>query len=210
MHPESTTSNSLDDQERLVFGASMLIAPFLFALSSFFWVGEGQYDVTGGTLLIFGSLAWILAFTAMFRSLRDVAPWYAAAGFLVAVYGAVCGVAFALQDLFLTLFGIEHQASLQALSRHPFVSNAIFWIGGPAFPLSLLVLGIVLARARATALWAGIALSLAGVLFPLSRVFRLEGVTHMVDVLMLVPMWYMGVAVIRGKFGVQPNRQRPA
>lgn len=201
MLPEpSFRSGSSDLPERVVFGSSMFLAPLLFAISSFFWIGDGQYGITGSTLLVFGSMAWIVAFIVLFRSLREVAPWYATGGLVVAIYGTICGgAAFAFQGLFMSLYDVSHDAALQALADHPVVANAIFWIGGPAFPLSLLVLGIVLVRTRTIPLWAGILLSLGGALFPVARIPRLDILAHGVDLMMLIPMWYLGAGILRGK-----------
>jgi len=178
----------------------MFVAPLLFAASSFYWAGDGQYGVTGSTLLIFGSVAWIVAFVAIFRSLRHVTPRYAVGGLVVAVYGAVCGgAAFAFQGLFAALYDIPHDRVLRALADHPIVANAIFWIGGPAFPLSLVVLGIVLARTRTVIPWMGFLLALGGALFPVARIPRLAGIAHAVDLMMLVPLWYLGVRTWTGR-----------
>jgi hypothetical protein len=183
-----------DAPDRVVSASAMFVAPLLFALSSFYWSGDGQYGITGSTLLIFGSIAWIVAFVAIFRALRDVMPRYAAGGLVVAVYGTVCGgAAFAFQGLFRALYDIPHDRMLRGLADHPVVANAIFWIGGPAFPLTLVVLGVVLARTRTLAPWLGILLALGGALFPVARIPRLAGIAHAVDLMMLVPLWALGV-----------------
>lgn len=184
--------------ERMLFGVSLIVGPLLFALSSFFWVDDGQYGITGSSLLIFGSIGWIAGFVGIFRLLRDKTPRYAALGLLLAIYGAVCGgLAFAFQGFFMELYGVSHEVALQALGAHPFVANAIFWIGGPAFPLSLLILGIVLARTKTVPLWVGALLSLGGALFPVARIPRIDIVAHAVDVLMLIPAWYIGFGILR-------------
>lgn len=38
--------------ERILFGTSLILAPLFQALSTFFWVGEGQYGITSSTLLV--------------------------------------------------------------------------------------------------------------------------------------------------------------
>ena len=185
---------------RILFGLSLILGPLLFAVSSFFWTSDGEYGVNGGTTLVMGSVFWIVAFTGIFAELRARAPRYAAWGLLVAVYGAVCGgAAFAFQGLFVDLHGVTHDQSLAALGRHPVVANAIFWVGGPAFPVSLLVLGVVLARTGTVPVWAGGMLALGGALFPVARIPRIEAVAHGVDLLMLVPAAYMGWNVLQGR-----------
>jgi hypothetical protein len=190
----------MNASEQRALGLSLFLAPLFFFLSSFFWVGDGQYGVTGGTLLIFGSLFWIVAFVGIFGVLREKTPRYAAWGLLFAIYGAVCGgIAFAFQGFFMELYGVSHDVALGALGTHPLVANLIFWIGGPAFPLTLLILGIVLVRTKTVPAWVGTLLALGGMLFPVARIPRIDLVAHAVDVLMLVPAWYMGQSVLRRK-----------
>jgi hypothetical protein len=186
--------------ERLVFGLSLIAGPLLFAVSSFFWTTGGEYGVRGGTTLAIGSVFWIVAFVGIFGELRSRTPRYAAWGLLVAVYGAICGgAAFAFQGMFAELYDVTHEQALAALARHPIVANAIFWIGGPAFPVTLLVLGIVLVRTRTVPWWMGTMLALGGALFPVARIPRIELIAHAVDLLMLIPGAYMGRNVLRGR-----------
>jgi len=191
-------------QELTLFSFGLVFGPGLFALSSLYWVGEGQYGITGSVLLVLGSVFWIVAFQGIFRLLATRMPRYAAWGQLVATYGAVCGgVGFALHGMFMSLHGISHGAGLQALGDHPVVANVIFWIGGPAFPVSLLVLGIVLIRTKILPVWAGALLSLGGALFPVARIPRIDLLAHAVDLLMLVPAWYLAWRVNRERTAQQ-------
>lgn len=186
--------------ERILFGTSLFLAPLFYALSTFFWAGKGQYGITSSTLLIFGSVFWTAALIGIFRLLRDKTPRYAAVGLLVALYGVVCGgTAFAFRGLFTEIYSISPGVALQSLNAHPFVANALFWIAGPAFPVSLLILGVVLIRTKTVPLWVGILLVLGGAIFPVSRIPRIELIAHAADVLLLIPMWYMGVRLLQNK-----------
>jgi hypothetical protein len=179
---------------------SLLAGPFLFATSSFYWTGDGEYGVVGGALLVMGSVFWIPAFAGLFSVLRPRMPRYAAWGFLASVYGAICGgAAFAFQGMFIALHEVPHDQSLAALSAHPIIANLIFWVGGPAFPISLVGLGIVLARTRTVPWWVGMMLAVGGALFPIARIPRVEIMAHSVDLLMLIPAAYMGFNVLRGQ-----------
>ncbi|HVS94367.1 MAG TPA: hypothetical protein VHE59_20155 [Mucilaginibacter sp.] len=180
-----------------LYSASLILAPLCFAVSSFFWQNDGQfvqYSVTAGTLLIIGSVFWVFAFMALFDLLKDKAPRYASLGLFIAVYGCLCGgVGFALRDIMTLMLHIPHKQMLDAFAQHPVFDNIVFWIGGPAFPSSLLVLGIVLAATKKAPMWAGVMIALSAVLFPVSRITRIETVAHIDDALMLVPMGYLGV-----------------
>ena len=189
--------------------ASLFLAPLFYAASSFFWNTQnhyGTYDTTSGLLLIIGSIFWVPAFLALFDMLRERTPNYASWGFLLAVYGCLCGgVAFALRDILTVAFNIPHQTMLATLSRYPVLTNIIFWIGGPAFPLSLLIVGIVLARTRTVPVWVGVLIAVSGALFPASRIPRIEWVAHIVDFMMLIPLAYLSWQMLRLKPNTLPS-----
>jgi hypothetical protein len=174
---------------------SLFLAPLFYAASSFFWNTQNQYgtyDTTSGLLLIIGSIFWVPAFLSLFDMLRERMPNYASWGFLLAVYGCLCGgVAFALRDILTVVFNIPHHIMLTTLSQYPVLTNVIFWIGGPAFPISLLILGIVLARTRIVPVWVGVLIAVSGALFPASRIPRIEWIAHVVDFMMLLPLTYL-------------------
>jgi len=178
-----------------ISAASLFLAPMFYAASSFFWNTlnqYGTYDTTSGLLLIIGSIFWVPAFLALFDMLRERMPNYASWGFLLAVYGCLCGgVAFALRDILTVVFNIPHHIMLATLSQYPVLTNIIFWIGGPAFPISLLILGIVLARTRIVPVWVGVLIAVSGALFPASRIPRIEWIAHVVDFMMLIPLTYL-------------------
>jgi hypothetical protein len=180
---------------------SLFLAPLFYAASSFFWNTQnhyGTYDTTSGLLLIVGSILWVPAFLALFDMLRERTPNYASWGFLLAVYGCLCGgVAFALRDILTMVFNVPHHTMLATLSQYPVLTNTIFWIGGPAFPLSLLIVGIVLARTRTVPVWVGVLIAVSGALFPASRIPRIEWAAHIVDFMMLIPLAYLSWQMLR-------------
>jgi hypothetical protein len=184
--------------DRNVGAAALVAGPCMFGVSSFFWTPAGDYGVTGGTTLVLGTVCWIVGLRAVFEQLRPLAPRYAALGWPVAVYGAVCGGAgFAFQGIFTALHGVSHEAELTALQSSPVMANVIFWIGGPAFPLTLAALGIVIAHTRAAPPWAGLMLAAGGLLFPLARIPRIASIAHAVDALMLVPAVVLAIGLVR-------------
>jgi hypothetical membrane protein len=180
--------------EKKLFNLSLILAPLFYTLSGFFWLANGRYNVAGGTLIIIGSIFWIVVFNGLFDVLKVKTPVYSTIGRFLAIYGCVCGgVAFGLQDAFAHIFGISHKTMLDGLGAHPIFANLIFWRGGPLFPLNVFVLGIVLVRTKTIALWAGVLFSLGGILFHISRILRIEAMAHAVDVLMLIPMFYIAL-----------------
>lgn len=192
--------------DRLPYAVCLLAGPALFTTADFFWVGDAEYGLVAGTLLVLGSVAWIVGFTGIAAVIRPHAPRIAGWGMVVATYGAVCGgAAFGLQGVFNAMYGVSHSQALESLAEHPFIANAIFWVGGPAFPLILLALAIYLLVSRRAPVWVGLLLAAGALLFPVARIPRVELVAIAVDLLMLIPAVYLA-AVIAGNDGLRKMR----
>jgi hypothetical protein len=67
------------------------------------------------------------------------------------------------------------------------------------FPLSLLILGAMLIRTKSLPLWAGLLICVAAIAFPVSRIPRISLVAHVADVLMLVPLAYAGLGLLKSR-----------
>jgi hypothetical protein len=177
-----------------LYKTALVIAPLCYLLSGFFWLSDGIYSVTGATYIVIGSFFYVFAFNGLFSLFVSTTPRYAVLGRIFATYGCICGgVAFGLRDMFMDIFNLTHSSVVQALAGHPVAANIIFWIGGPLFPVSILVLGIMLMVKKTAPSWAGVMLVSGGLLFPFSRILRIELLAHLVDVLLLVPLWYLSI-----------------
>ncbi|MEV0720885.1 hypothetical protein [Asanoa sp. NPDC050611] len=199
--------------ERLPYAACLVIGPALFTAADLFWVGEAEYGLVAGTLLVLGSVAWVVGFAGIAAAIRPYAPRVAGWGMLLASYGAVCGgAAFGLQGVLNAIYGISHDQALAALGDHPVAANVIFWVGGPAFPITLLLLAVYLLASRRVPAWTGILLAAGAVLFPVARIPRIELVALAVDLLLLIPALYLATTIARGdglpRRGARPVRPR--
>jgi len=184
--------------EKYMQGLSLIIAPLLLLVSGFFWE-KGEYKVAGATFLILSLFFWIPALTGLFGLVKTKMPRYAVYGLWIAVYGCISGVCFGFLGYLTTIFNISHQEYLSALSRYPISSQLLLFLGGPLFPLSILLLGINLVRTKSVKQWAGILLCLASIAFPLSRIPRIELIAHAADILFLIPCLHMGIAFFQQK-----------
>jgi hypothetical protein len=188
--------------ERKLWGLSLILAPALFAISTFFWVhtnGRIEYGATGGTIIAVATVFWIPAFIGLFGLLKERMPHFATWGLLVAIYGCTGGAAFGLEGLFAEAFRIPHDVRREAWAQFPTTFNLTFFWPGPLFPLSLLVLGAVLIRTKLIPLWAGLLICLAAIAFPVSRIPRIDLVAHAADVLMFIPLAYMGFGFLKSR-----------
>jgi hypothetical protein len=84
-----------------------------------------------------------------------------------------------------------------------FVFGIPFWVlyqSGPAFPLSLLILGIVPVYCKKVSWPAGILLSLSGISFPVGRILRNVALAHTTDFLLLAAIFWIFFQVMeKGK-----------
>ena len=193
---------------RVIAGACLVIAPAIQALSTFFWDGGTRQGLTTGALIVIATVCWITGLVAVFRLIEPRVPRYAAIGLPAAIYGCVGGVAFGVQGMQEELFDVSHADTVRLLDQHPLAAAAGFWISGPFFPLSLFVLGLVLARIRAVPVATGLLVSLGAVAFPLSRVPRAVLIAHLTDLLLLLPFVHIGVLLASGRLRL-PWQNRP-
>ena len=189
----STKSSQL---EKRVEGFCLIIAPVLFAASTFFWQ-DGEYGVEAAILIIFSMFLWIPALTGLFSLVKTEMPGYAVWGLWIAVFGCISGVCFAFLGYLATVFNISHEQYLNSLSHYPVTSQILLFGSGPLFPLSLLILGINLMRTRSVPLWIGILFCGAAIAFPLSRIPRVEWIAHFADLALLIPSFAIGWEMLR-------------
>jgi len=178
-------------------GFCLVIAPLLFLISTFFWV-DGQYDVTAATLICLSTVFWIPALYALFGLLKCSMPYYAVIGLLVAIYGCCMGgLGFGMLGYLSTIFKISHHDYLVALQQYPVTSGLLFFWSGPLFPLSLLVLAVNLIRKKAVPAWLGTLICLAAIAFPVSRIPRIALIAHLTDLLLFIPLSFIGIRFFR-------------
>jgi hypothetical protein len=189
----STKSSQL---EKRVEGFCLIIAPLLFAASTFFWQ-DGEYGVAAAILIIFSMFFWIPALTGLFSLVKNEMPRYAVWGLWIAVFGCISGVCFAFLGYLATIFNISHEEYLNLLSHYPVTSQILLFGSGPLFPLSILVLGITLMLTISVPVWIGILFCLAAIVFPLSRIPRVEWMAHIADLAMLVPSVAIAWQILR-------------
>jgi len=189
----STKSSQL---EKRVEGFCLIIAPLLFAASTFFWQ-DREYGVEAAILIIFSMFFWIPGLTGLFSLVRNEMPRYAVWGLWVAVFGCISGICFAFLGYLATVFNISHEQYLNSLSHYPVTSQILLFGSGPLFPLSILVLGINLMLKRSLPAWICILFCFAAVAFPLSRIPRIEWMAHIADLAMLVPSVAIALGMLR-------------
>lgn len=186
----------MDRFNRTVQGASLIAGPLLTVVATFLWDAHGRHGVVGGALAALSSVVWLYGLLGLWDRLRPERPVWATLGSLAAILGTFGGIAFGLQGFYEGAFGLSGEESLAALAEHPVAAQLVLWLPGPTFPLSMIALGLALALTRKAPLWTAVLLGVAGALFPVSRIPRIEAVAHVADLLLFVPSAYLGVTMI--------------
>jgi len=189
----STKSSQL---EKRVEGFCLIIAPVLFAASTFFWQ-NGEYGVEAAVLIIFSMFFWIPALKSLFSLVKNEMPRYAVWGLWIAVFGCIGGVCFAFLGYLATVFNISHEQYLNSLSNYTVTSQILIFGAGPLFPLSILGLGISLIVRRPVPVWTGILFCLGAISFPLGRIPpRTPWIAHITDMVLVIPCAVIALQII--------------
>jgi hypothetical protein len=179
----------------IVLGSSFIIGPLLLGASTFFW-HNGEYGVTGGAILVLSMAFWIPAFIGLFEFFKNKMPGYAHFGFMVATIGCISGANFGMVGVLLDCFRIPHDIYLKEAAKHALAFNILLFWPGPLFPLSLLVLGVNLLRKGLVPIWTSVLICLGSLLFPVSRIARMETIAHFADSLLFAPLSYLGLRYV--------------
>jgi hypothetical protein len=183
-------------------GVALIAAPVLLLASTLAYItGNGfNGDDVGGAVQVYALAAMAVAMVAATRLLEDAMPRAATALLVVGLFGCAGGVAYGVDSIAVEHFG----ASLEAASTGVFVLQVL----GLFFPLSWIGIGVATARTGVASAWAGYATALGGLLFPLSRIPRIEPLAVVADVLLIAGLAGLGVAVLQGRRGLRVTGQR--
>lgn len=182
--------------ERVVRGASLIAGPLLNAIATFLWNDEGRHGVTGGVLAALSAVAWVYGLLGLWERVKSEHPVIGVLGSIAAIIGCFGGISFGLQGFYEAAFGFDKAGSLSHLAEHQTATSLVLWLPGPTFPLTVIALGLSLAVWKKAPLWTAAVMVVAGAVFPLSRIPRIEMIAHAADLLLLVPMAALGVALI--------------
>ena len=158
-------------------GISVIISVLAMTTATFFMVDQ-EFTSAGGIMMIFSVPFGIFGFSTIYEKFRSAMPAYTNWGFLLYLFGAVATVNFGLRGVFSEIFVITMADQEVATVEHPAIFTFIFFAIGPAFPLSILLLGINLYRKKLAKRWISVLLIIAAILFPPSRISRIDALTH--------------------------------
>jgi hypothetical protein len=173
-------------------GICLIVGQLITAGSTFLWEDSGRHSVDASTMIILSMVFIAAGLPGVFDLFKDKNPWYARLGLLYAFYGCIGGVAFGFEGLFLAIFHNGDQIGVEAAKIFPTQMNLVLFWSGPAFPLSILVLGIMLWVRKIVTPVVAIILIIAAIGFPVSRIVRIEWLAHLDDLLLLAGFAMLG------------------
>ena len=188
-------------------GAATVAAPVLLLLStiSYITAGDGMNaGEAGGAIQVWAMIAFALATVSLSRLLERPAPRAAAALTAIGLIGAAGGVGYGIDSIQAAIF---HTGSIQETDSA--VGPLALQLPGVLFPLSLIGLGVMLARTGVVARWSGWMLVAGALLFPLARIPDVEALAIVGDAMLLIALVPLGWQMIRGAISghLQPERK---
>ena len=188
-------------------GAAIVAAPVLLLVSTISYITAGDGMNTGeagGAIQVWAMIAFALAMVSLARLLERPAPRAAAALTVVGLIGAAGGVGYGIDSIQAAIFDT---GSIQETDSA--VAPLALQLPGVLFPLSLIGLGVMLARTGVVARWSGWALAAGGLLFPLARIPDVEALALVGDALLVMALVPLGWQTIRGAVSrdAQPHRR---
>ena len=108
----------------------------------------------------------------------------------VGVLAAVAGTNFGVQGIYRAI--LDTTVAVGALAPAEVAAAVVaFYLPGILFPLTLLVFGGLLLRARVVPVWCGVLICLGAIAFPTSRIPRIQWIALLADLSLLVPLFWM-------------------
>jgi hypothetical protein len=188
----------------------LIIGQSLQLISTFFWNENGRHSIDGPVLIILAMVFWAVGFIGLFDLFREKLPWYSRIGLPYAFYGCLGGAAFGFEGLYSAIFNVSDKIGVEAHGRFPLQMNLVLFWAGPAFPLTLLVLGILMVIKKIAPWWIGSLMSLGAIAFPLSRIMRIQNVAHLADVLLFAPLILLMLLVLKSRSHPEFSKQTAA
>lgn len=176
-------------------GALCLVAaPIGQLVGTFFYDPVDGGGVAGTVVHMLTCVLWIPAWRALYGAVRGRAPLYAVLGTFLGIYSTLVLLNYSSMGIVVSLAGLGpvHE-TIRSLGQSLGFAGVVLLFTGLLFPLQFPVLGAMLWRQRMSPSWVALSLVAGGLSFPPSRMFDMRPLAHASDVLLLVPLVYVGV-----------------
>lgn len=194
----ATTAEYATSPRTRLLGAALVLAPLLLLASSIAWLAGSE--ATRGVLGFYAFAIFALVVFTLTQAFADTLPRAAAALTVVGALGAAAGVGFSIDAIHSTL---PNSVALidDGGTAGVFVAN----VPGLMGPLAFIGIGIALLRSGVQPRWCGVALIVAGALFPPSRIGDIAALGAIDDLIFLLALAPLGLAIMSGRDIVAPG-----
>lgn len=162
----------------------LVIGQLITTTSTFFWMESGRHNMTGSVLVIMAMVFWAVGFVGLFRHFDGV---YGKLGLLYAFYGCLGGIGFGFEGLYSLIVEGDGKIGVVAHEQFPLAMNIVLFWSGPAFPLTLIIWGVMSLIRKVVPVWIATLVIVGAIMFPVSRIMRIEWLAHVADVALLLP-----------------------
>lgn len=173
-------------------GWAALATPILLLAGTVAYIANGhglRQGEAAGAIEVWAFIAFGVATVGLARLLEAVAPRGAGLLALAGIVGTAGGVAYGMDSIQVAVLGRGITDSLAS----PFALR----IPGLAVPVALIGIGMLLGRHELVRRPSAIALVIAGVLFPMSRIPNIEPLAVASDLMLLAGMGSIGLTLLR-------------
>ncbi len=189
--PATTAEQEMSPRTRLL-GAALVVAPLLLLASSIAWLAGSE--ATRGVLGFYAFATFALVVFTLTQAFSDTLPRTAAALTVVGMLGAAAGVGFSIDAIHSTL-----PNSVELIDDGGTAGVLVANVPGLMGPLAFIGIGIALLRSGVQPRWCGVALIVAGALFPPSRIGDIPALGAVDDLIFLLALAPLGLAIMSGR-----------
>jgi hypothetical protein len=192
--------------ERTLYGLSLILAPLLLALSTFFWEGEGLSYI-GGIIQVYSFVFWIPALIGLLSLLRPSMPRFSVWGILLVCWVCIAGNNFGMQGIYMSSLVQAGVDSAQIVAFDEVMGVAgifVLYMPGLLFPLTIFAISFLLWRTKAISPLFALLLCLGAIAFPASRIPRIEIIAHLADLLLLIACSGIGWQFLQHEVNTNP------
>lgn len=179
-------------------GICLIAAPLTMAISSPLWFNDAAL-VWAGVIQMYAAILYIPAIFALARLVSQAAPRLAVLGGLAGLLGCVGAINFGTFGAYLWAAG-EAGADAATLSAIEQIANEqlilVLNLIGLAFPLTFIILSVGLFLTGVAPRWVAVLLGISAICFPLGRIPDVQILYHVSDVLMFIPLGWIGLRTL--------------
>jgi hypothetical protein len=185
----------------------MVVAPVLLVASTSAYVlGDGLgEDSTGAAIQVYAAAAFGLALFGLTARLTTSAPRLGAVLLAASAVGTAGAVAWGIDSLVYSYA----PASAASEQDESIAAQFALFLPGIVFPLTMVALGLALARTGAAKRLPALLLALGAACFPVSRIGGIEPLALIADLLILGGMAPLGWSMLRSDSAAAPLDIRP-